>query len=80
MKMIVVTTITSTLDVETMEPTHSVDIEDQDGLSDVSREVLGALILGALHATERGIREQFSRVARVDDMDDMDDMDDEKEN
>lgn len=64
MKAIVVTTITSTMDLTTFESTHAVDIADEDGLSEVSTEVLGALIIGALGSTDRAIREKFPMAAR----------------
>lgn len=64
--MIVVTTITSTVDVDTMVPDHSVDINDVDGLSEVSRDVLGAVVLGGIHATDRAVRKEFPRVNRLD--------------
>jgi CO/xanthine dehydrogenase FAD-binding subunit len=59
MKAQVVTTITSLVDIETFETSHSVDINDQDGLSEVSREVMGALLIGALRSTETAVRRQF---------------------
>lgn len=65
MKMIVVTTITSMLDVETMHAEHSVEVDDQDGMSAVSSDVLGAVLIGALRSTTRGIEKNFPRAARI---------------
>lgn len=62
--MIVVTTITSTLDPDTMVTSHSVDIEDQDGISDVHPDVLGAVLIGAMRSTERALAEQFPGAGR----------------
>lgn len=59
MKARIVTTITTLMDLDTLTPEHSVDISDEDGLSEVSRDVLGALLIGALRATEKAVREQF---------------------
>lgn len=59
MKMKVVTTITSILDVNTMETDTQVDISDEDGVSEVSKQVLGSLLIGSLRSTERAVREQF---------------------
>ena len=62
MRMKVVTTITSELvflDDGGFDSSHSVDIDDQDGLSEVSREVLGALITGGLKSTERAVRAEL---------------------
>lgn len=65
MRAKVVTTITTELNLDDMQPSHSVDIDDCDGLSDVSREIVGALVLGALQSAERGVREQFPRAGRA---------------
>lgn len=59
MKAQVVTTITTLVDFDTLETSHSVDISDDDGLSEVSGEMLGALLIGALHSTEKAVRAQF---------------------
>jgi hypothetical protein len=73
MRAKVITTITTELDLDTMEPTHAVDVEDCDGLSEMSVDVLGALVIGALGAADRAAREQFPRAgraaARLDDED-----------
>lgn len=69
MKMIVVTTITSTLDVESMTTAHDVEVEDQDNLSGVSTQILGSLILGGLNATENSLREKFHIPKNMDPMD-----------
>lgn len=68
MKMVVVTTITTTVDVvDKMRVTkHEMDIDDQDGISDVSRDVLGAILLGAFDAGAKSIREQFPGAARAE--------------
>jgi len=65
MKMIVVTTIKSTLDVDTMKTEHEVDINDQDGISQVSSDVLGAVLIGAMRSATRGIEDKFPRSARL---------------
>lgn len=65
MKAIVITTITSTMDIETLETKHSVAIEDQDGLAEVSSDILGALLIGAMSATTRAVEKQFPRAARI---------------
>ena len=57
--MKVVTTITTLLDVDSMQQEVSVDIDDQDGLSEVSSQVLGAVLIGSCRSVERGLREQF---------------------
>ncbi|HSV38714.1 MAG TPA: hypothetical protein VLI04_08140 [Nocardioidaceae bacterium] len=67
MRAKVVTTITSELDLDSMEQSHSVDIDDCDGLSEVSRDVLGALVIGALQATERTARSTFPGAGRAAD-------------
>lgn len=67
MKAIVVTTITSTIDLETFDTSHSVDIADEDGLSEVSPDALGALLIGALSSTTRAVRKEFPRAARIED-------------
>lgn len=66
MKMKIVTTITSLVDIDTMQPEHSVDINDEDGLSEVSAEVAYAVVIGGLRATENGIIKKFPRLARKD--------------
>lgn len=57
--MKVVTTVTTLLDVETMQQEVSVSIDDQDGLADVSTQVLGAVLIGSMRSVERSLREQF---------------------
>jgi len=59
MKMKVVTTITTLLDVDTMEQEVSVSISDEDGLSEVSGQVLGATLIGSMRSVERGLRQRF---------------------
>ena len=59
MRMKVVTTVTTLLDVDSMEQEVSVEIDDQDGLSEVSGQVLGATLIGSMRSVERGLREQF---------------------
>lgn len=59
MKMKVVTTVTTLLDIDTMQQEVSVDISDEDGLSEVSKQVLGATLIGSMRSVERGLREQF---------------------
>lgn len=59
MKMQVVTTITTLLDIDTMQQEVSVDIDDQDGLSEVSGQVLGSVLIGSCRSVERGLRKQF---------------------
>lgn len=67
MRAKVVTTITTELDLDSLTSEHSVDINDCDGLSEISRDVLGAVLIGGLHATRAAVREQFPRAARADD-------------
>lgn len=62
MRMKVVTTITSLVDINTMTPSHEVHIEDEDGLSEVSGDVLGAIVVGALRAAERAVVQAYPRV------------------
>lgn len=59
MRAKVITTITTELDLDTMEPAHSVEINDCDSLSDASADLLGALVIGALQAAEGAARAQF---------------------
>lgn len=66
MKAIVTTTITSTFDVGTMEASHSVEIEDLDGLSEISLDVLGSVVMGALNSAKKGMAEKFPRVGAID--------------
>lgn len=61
MRAKIVTTITTELDLETMEPTHAIEVEDCDGLSEIP-DVLGSIVLGALRSAERSVRAQFPRV------------------
>lgn len=74
MRAKVVTTITTELDLDTMVPTHSVDINDCDALSEVAGDVLGALLIGAMQSTERSLRSRFPgagrAAARLDEEDD----------
>lgn len=55
MRMKVITTITSEVNVDTFETEHSVDVNDTDGLSQVSSDVLYGLVLGGLTATRNTI-------------------------
>lgn len=67
MQAVIVTTITTHLDLDSMESRHVMEIDDQDGLSEVSSDVLGALLLGALGASRRAVREQFPRAGQAED-------------
>lgn len=58
--MKVVTTVTTLLDIDTMQQEVSVDISDEDGLSEVSKQVLGATLIGSMRSVERGLRTQFN--------------------
>ncbi len=65
LKATIITTITTTVDLETMKSSHAVDVNDADGLSEISREVVGAVLIGAMQATERTLRQQFPRAGRA---------------
>lgn len=63
----VTTLITTSLDLDSMEPSHHVEIEDVDGLSEVSPDLIGSLIWGALTAARNSIEENYPSVkARID--------------
>lgn len=64
--MIVVTTITSVLDIDSMSTEHSVEVDDKDGLSSVSGDMLGAVLMGALGSTTRAVEKAYPRVAKID--------------
>lgn len=69
MRMKVVTIITSELILNEEDggfsTKHSVDIDDQDGISQFSTDILGAVLLGAMRSTEAGIKESFPRAGRA---------------
>lgn len=67
MRAKVITTITTELDLDTMQPAHSVEIDDCDALSDASADLLGALVIGALQAAEAAARAQFPRAGAAAD-------------
>jgi ubiquinone biosynthesis protein UbiJ len=67
MKMVVVTTITSTLDINDMSTSHTVDINDEDGLSEVSGDVLGTVVVSGLRATMTAVREKYPRAGQAAD-------------
>ncbi len=76
LKATIITIVTTVVDLETMQSEHSVKIDDVDGLSEVSREIVGAVLIGAMKSTERGLREQFPQAGaaaqRSDEADDDD--------
>lgn len=59
MKAKIVTTVTTYLDIDTLQQEVEVDISDEDGLSEVSSQVLGAALIGSMRSVERGLRKQF---------------------
>lgn len=64
--MRVVTTITTIWDVDDMTSEHSVEVTDEDGVSEVSRDVLGTLLISALRSTHQAIIEQFPRAGEAE--------------
>ena len=66
MRAKIVTTITTELDLETMEPTHAIAVEDCDGLSEIP-DVIGSILLGAPRSAERSVRTQYPRVDQLAD-------------
>ena len=66
MKVIVVTTITSIIDLDTMDSEHRMEINDRDGLSEVSSEVLGAVLMGGLNSCKQAVAERWPRVGASD--------------
>lgn len=65
MKMIVRSIITSTFDVDSGGTGHTIEIEDEDGLADVHRDMLGAVVLGGLRASEKAVLRTFPGVAAL---------------
>jgi hypothetical protein len=65
MKMKVVATITSYFDVDSNTTEHSIEIEDEDGLSEVSYDILGAVVLGGLRASQKAVVKKFPRLAAL---------------
>ena len=63
MRAKIVTTITTELDLDTLEPTHAVHVDDVDGLSEISSDIVGGLLLGALGATGNAVREKYPHAA-----------------
>lgn len=62
MKATIITTMTSTIDLDTMETHHNIDINDVDGLTDVSPDVVGAILVSGFRAGERELRKQYPLV------------------
>lgn len=54
MKMIVKSTITSVFDVDSNTTSHTLEIEDEDGLAEVHRDMLGAVVLGGFEGQREG--------------------------
>jgi hypothetical protein len=65
MKVTIVTTITTTLDLNTMAKKHTIDIDDQDNVSEISRDVFGALVLSGLTSAVDTAAIEFPRAAAV---------------
>lgn len=65
MRAKIVTTVTTLFNVDTMEQEVEVDVSDEDGLSNVSSQVLGSVLIGSMRSVERGLREQFRIPDRV---------------
>lgn len=57
--MKIVTTVTTYFDVDTQEQEVSVNISDEDGLSEASSQILGAVLIGSMRSVERGLRSEF---------------------
>lgn len=65
MKAVVVTTITTTLDLDTFDKEVDVEVDDQSGLSEVSEEVLYSVVLAGLNTTQNSIYDRSPRLARL---------------
>lgn len=61
--MLLVTTITTTVDVDTLKTDIQMDVDDRDGLHQVSRDVLGSVLLVTLNSATEAARESFPRAA-----------------
>ena len=55
MRVKVITTITSEVNLDSFETEHSVQIDDVDGISSISSDILYGLILGGLNSTRGAI-------------------------
>lgn len=64
--MRVVTTITTLWDVDEMKTEHSVEISDEDGVSEVSSDVLGTLLISALRSSRQAILDKFPRAGEAE--------------
>ena len=63
MKARIVTTITTLIDLEDFSKEVSVDILDEDGIAEVSMEVLFATVYRSLGSAQASIKSKFPRPA-----------------
>ena len=65
LKAVVVTTITTTVDLDTFEKDVSVEVDDQSGLVEVSQDLLYATVLAGVHAAEGAVYDASPRLRRL---------------